>query len=354
MVRKKDNWSQALLEESATLADVIKVLNDVAIRIVLVTNKSGVLVGTLTDGDVRRSIIQGKPLSESASGAMNQCPVTAKAGDSLEKIRNLMKMHDVLQIPILDGHGRVVAVEFLQDLVEEDLPNSVLIMAGGFGKRLGSLTAHTPKPMLDVGGAPILESIIQDLSKSGLKKIYIAIHFKGEVIKSYFGDGAPWGVSINYIEEQTPLGTGGALTLLPTEAWSSPLILLYGDLVTTVGYKQMLAFHCDSGSDITMAVREHLVEIPYGVVETRSQKALGLIEKPTERFFINAGIYVLNGAIMQCVTTQTPFDMPNLVSEAIDLGQEVMVFPVHEYWKDIGQLETLEQAKIDYQENNFD
>jgi CBS-domain-containing membrane protein len=183
MTLKKHQWNQAILDESATLSDAIKTLDVAALRIVLVADNSGMLLGTVTDGDIRRAIIQEKSLSTAVGKAMNVNPVTARESDSLEVIRNLMKIHDVLQIPILDKQNRIVGVEVLQELIEGDLENSVLIMAGGFGKRLGTLTAHTPKPMLDLGGVPILERIIRDLSASGLKRIYIAIHYKGEVIK---------------------------------------------------------------------------------------------------------------------------------------------------------------------------
>tara|TARA_Y100001960_G_scaffold177323_1_gene185965 strand:- start:2148 stop:3215 length:1068 start_codon:yes stop_codon:yes gene_type:complete len=354
MTLKKSQWARAILDESATLSDAIKTLNDAALRIVMVADSSGMLLGTVTDGDIRRAIIKEKALSISIREAMNSNPVTGRESDPLEVIRNLMSAHDVLQIPILDKQNRIVGVEVLQELVEADLENHVLIMAGGFGKRLGSLTASTPKPMLDVGGIPILERIIRDLSKSGFKKIHIAIHYKGEVIKSYFGDGKRWDVSIDYVEEQTPLGTGGALTCLSAESWAAPLLVLYGDLVLTTPFRQMLSFHCDNACDVTMAVREHLVEIPYGVVETQSQRVIGLSEKPTERFFINAGIYILDQSISRKLPEKTPFDMPTLVSRAIDADCEVMVFPLHEYWKDIGRLETLEEAKLDYQEKNRD
>ena len=348
-------WKKAVLDQNALISDAIRILDEAALRIVLVVDSHQVLVGTVTDGDVRRGLIKHTALTDPVTSIMNTAPITVTTGNTRDSILSLMQRLEILQIPVVDVKGRVEHVEFLQELTGKPTYNNpVLLMAGGFGKRLHPLTVDMPKPMLKVGQKPILESIIQQVVNSGFQNLYIAIHYKGDQVRDYFGDGSKWGARIKYLEEESPLGTGGALSMLPNDVSKMPVLLMNGDLLTSIDFGRMLTFHNEHKADITMCVREFEFEIPYGVVDVRNQKIVGIKEKPVEKYFVNGGIYVLSHNVISGLDCRKPVDMPELITKHLSSGEKVSAFPIHEYWLDIGLMKQYEQAQVDIDSLNCD
>ena len=342
------DWKKTVLDQKALISDAIRILDEVALRIVLVVDEQQVLVGTVTDGDIRRGLIKRIALSDPVTSIMNKTPITVTTDNTRESILALMQSLEILQVPVVDVKGRATHVEFLQELTGRPRNNNpVLLMAGGFGKRLHPLTVDTPKPMLKVGQKPILESIIQQVVNSGFHNLYIAIHYKGDLVRNHFGDGSRWGVKIEYLEEKSPLGTGGALSMLPNDGSNMPVLLMNGDLLTNIDFGRMLTFHGEHNAEITMCVREFELEIPYGVVNVRNQEIVGIQEKPVEKYFANAGIYVLSRSVISNQSYSSRIDMPELVTKHLSSGKRVSAFPIHEYWLDIGLMKQYEQAQID-------
>jgi NDP-sugar pyrophosphorylase family protein len=272
-------------------------------------------------------------------------PANATATEAL----TLMQRDTLHQIPALDDNGKVVHLFLLEDLIKpQTLPNSVVIMAGGEGKRLRPLTHDCPKPMLQVAGRPLLEIILKQCLDAGFENFYFAVNYLKEQIQSHFKDGSAWGARIQYLEEDKPLGTAGALGLLP-ERPDHPFLVLNGDVLTRVDYTHLLRFHADHRSSATLCVREHSTQIPYGVVHMDDVRVLALDEKPLLTHYVNAGIYLLNPELLDLVPQNEFFDMPQLLETAAQKGESVNAFPIHEYWLDIGHPETLERAHGEWQ-----
>lgn len=248
-------------------------------------------------------------------------------------------------MPIVNEQGVLVGLETLQHLIKNiSYDNPVLLMAGGFGTRLLPLTKETPKPLLKVGKLPILETIITQFIDAGFHNFYISTHYKAEMVRKHFGDGSAWGVSIQYIHETKPMGTAGSLGLLPRDIQDLPILVMNGDLLTKVNFEHLLEFHKEQGGVATMCVREYDFQVPYGVIESKECRITSIVEKPVHQFFVNAGIYVLNPALVKSVDGKTYLDMPSLLESRIENGEQVDTFPLHEYWIDIGHLEEFERA----------
>ncbi len=326
----------------------IQVLDREALRIVMVVDENGGLVGTITDGDVRRALIRHKGMDTRLDEIMNKEPTIALQKDGREAILAMMKSKDLLQVPIVDDAGCVVGLETLQHLIKNSkLDNPVFLMAGGFGKRLRPLTNETPKPLLKVGSRPILETIMSQFIASGFYNFFISTHYKADMVREHFGDGSKWGVNIRYVHEEKPLGTAGALGLLPDDLPELPIMVMNGDLLTDVNFERLLEFHNAQGGLATMCVREYDFQVPYGVIEAEGHLIKSVIEKPVHKFFVNAGIYVLSQELAKSATGNDYLDMPHLLEASIRSGAQINSFPIHEYWLDIGQMEEFERANRD-------
>lgn len=342
------DWEKTLLKKSATMQEAIQVLDDEALRIVLVVDRDQKLVGTITDGDIRRGLLRHLKMDDKLSEFMFTQPTVAGINDGRDQIMLKMQERGLLQMPIVDEYGKVVGLETLHHLLtKKRYDNPVFLMAGGFGKRLRPLTEHIPKPMLNVGSKPILETILEQFIDAGFHSFYISIHYKAEILKEHFGDGSDWGVSIHYVQEEEPLGTAGALGLLPEDIPDLPILLMNGDLLTKVDFRELLSFHAENGGDATMCVREYDFQVPYGVVKAEKHRVTNIVEKPVHKFFINAGIYVLNHDVLNAIDGKTYLDMPHLLNVKINGKRQVNIFPLYEYWLDIGQIEQFEKAQID-------
>jgi dTDP-glucose pyrophosphorylase len=342
------DWKKTLLKSTDTMTTVIQCLAYGGVQIALIVDGQGKLLGTITDGDIRRALARHLGMDTLAGEIMFTKPTTASAGDSRETILMAMKNAKVLQMPILDADGFVVGLETLQHLLTiEKLDIPVCLMAGGFGRRLLPLTNSTPKPLLKVGPQPILEKTLTQFIKAGFHNFYISIHYKGDMVQGHFGDGKKWGVNIHYLYEKEPLGTAGGLGLLPESLPDSKIIVMNGDLITSLDLKHVLRFHNEEGGVATLCVREYDFQVPYGVVEVKESRVQSVQEKPIHSFFVNAGMYVLNSTLVKNIEKNCYLDMPKFLEQQIEKGDRVSVFPVHEYWIDIGCAEEYERAKKD-------
>lgn len=342
------HWEAAVVAPGTSLEQAIQVLDKAALRIVLVLDAEGQLLGTLTDGDVRRALIRHQSLAVVVEEVMNPRPQTATREWSKERMLSTMEQLQLLQLPILDVQGRVISLESLHDLLNKPRhDNPVFLMAGGFGKRLRPLTNDCPKPMLKVGDKPILELILNNFIQAGFHRFFISTHYMPELIRSYFGDGRQWGVSIRYIHEEEPLGTGGALGLLPHDEIDQPMFMMNGDLLTSLNVLSLLDFHREHPGSATMCVREYDYQVPYGVIESEGHCIRSIVEKPTQRFFINAGIYLLEPELVRSVAPGTCIDMPTLLESEIAENRAVNMFPIHEYWLDIGRMDDFDRAQTE-------
>ena len=349
------NWKKTLLKQSATMQEAIEVLNNESLRIVLVVDDEQKLVGTVTDGDIRRALLRHLTLEAVLSEFMFTQPTVASVTDDHNQILLKMQEFDLLQIPIVDEFGKVGGLETLQHLHEKkQYDNPVVLMVGGFGRRLRPLTEHTPKSMLNVGSKPILEIILDQFIGAGFYRFFISTHYKAQHLQKHFGDGSDWGVSIEYIHEDEPLGTAGALGLLPKNIPGLPVLLMNGDLLTKVDFHELLSFHVEHGGEATMCVREYVFQVPYGVIQAEEHRITSIVEKPVHKYFINAGIYVLNPSILNTIDGKSYLDMPHLLIENINGNKQVNMFPLHEYWLDIGQMKQYEQAQVEIRENFID
>jgi len=326
------------------IRDVLKRIDDNAAQIALVVDPSNKLLGTVTDGDVRRGILKGVSLDEAAEKVMNRKPTTINSNASRDEIIEKMRLKQLRHIPLLDPDGRVVGLEIFEKLLGvTEKENPVVIMAGGLGSRLAPLTDTTPKPLISIGDKPILETIIQNLRSFGFKKFYVSVNYKADMIQDYFGDGSKWSVQVNYLHEKQRMGTAGGLSLLP-EVPTHPVIVMNADLLTTLNFDHLLNFHQKNSFSATMCLRDYNFQVPYGVVKIARNSVVGIEEKPAYNFFVNAGIYVLEPKLLSMIPKDTYFDMTNLFESLVQEKQKIGAFPIREYWIDIGQLSDLETA----------
>lgn len=337
----------------ANLADAIRVINESRYQICLVTNSEKKLVGTITDGDVRRALLRSEPMTALASNAMNAQPfsVTPEVADN--KVLAICRERVLRQIPIVNTNGQVIGLHHIDEFSPsaQTQENWVILMAGGAGTRLRPLTENSPKPLLTIGKKPLLEGILENFLQQGFFHFFISVNYLAESIKDHFGDGAKWGAHITYLDEDKPLGTAGALQLLP-EKPTAPVIVMNGDLVTKVDFRDVLDFHSTQSSVATMCVREYDFQVPFGVVETHDAMIKKIDEKPIHSFFVNAGIYVIEPEVLDVVPRDKKFDMTELFDQLIQNAKPVAAFPIHEYWLDIGRPDDFHRANIDAKKSN--
>jgi len=342
------NWQNTLVSPETSIHDTIQTIDRSAMQIALVVDANGKLLGTVTDGDIRRAILKGIALSEPIHLVMNAQPVSLSQHTSAEHILFTMKKSGRHQIPVVDGDGKLVHLAVLDNYLHPfERPNAVVLMAGGLGTRLRPLTDDYPKPLLKVGNKPVLQTIIENFRDQGFCRFYLSVNYKADMIEHYFGQGENFGVKIEYLHEKQRLGTAGALSLLPVMP-QEPIIVMNGDLLTKVDYRHLLDFHHEHHAKATMCVREYDFQVPYGVVSIDHHRILGIQEKPIHKFFVNAGIYVLEPEVLPAIPTGDYFDMPTLFEKIIAQGGETVVFPIREYWIDIGQMADLERANSEF------
>lgn len=306
------------------------------------------LIGTLTDGDIRRGFLKGLNLDSSIKSIIFTTPTTCNANDSKKEILAIALANKVHQIPIVDNYGKLVGLFETDELLKpKRKANSVILMAGGLGARLMPLTDEIPKPMLEVGGKPILQTIVEGFEKQGFHNITMCLGYRSNVIQDFFKDGKEFKVNIDYIVEEKKMGTAGALTLLNKE-FKEPFFVMNGDLLTNINYEKMLNFHQENNSKATMGVREYEIEVPYGVVNSNQENIINIVEKPVHNFFVNAGVYLLEPDSIDLIPRDRFFDMPSIFEKLIEAKEKVVSFPLKNYWLDVGRLEDLKKANNDY------
>ena len=322
----------------------MSIINLGAAQIALVIDEQQHLLGTLTDGDIRRGLLRGETLETKVERLMNRQFRFVRSGEDYSLVQEMMRREVLLQIPVLDEQGRVVKLLLLQDLLSpSQLDNAVVIMAGGQGKRLRPYTENCPKPMLLVGDQPMMEIQLEQCISSGFRHFYLSVNYLKEQIIEHFEDGSRWGVSIDYLIEDKPLGTAGSLQLLP-DSLVEPFLVLNGDVLTRFNSSHLLKFHSEHIAKATLCVREHEVKVPFGVVETNGVELTSFEEKPTYRYLINAGVYVIDPQLLPLLPNHQSTDMPSLLAKAREAGHRIAVCPIHEYWIDVGRPETLQRA----------
>jgi dTDP-glucose pyrophosphorylase/CBS domain-containing protein len=341
-----------IIAPEASISEAMAQLDKAGTGVLLICDKVRHLIGLLTDGDFRRAILQRKPLSEPCAIIASSHPITAPLSVSSSEALRLMKEHDISQLPVVDSEGRVQKLILSKDILpNRELALSAVVMAGGFGTRLLPLTEKVPKPMLPVGGRPLLELTIAQLRRAGIKNVNVTTHHLPETISDYFGTGEMFGVRLNYLQEEHPLGTAGGIKLL--KQFDDTMLVINGDVLTGVPFGAMLDYHRSYHADLTIGVRKYEVQVPFGVVECEDVHVKGLEEKPSLSFFINAGTYLIEPVVRDFIPGGQPFDMTELISKLIDAGRTVVSFPIMEYWLDMGRHEDYAKAQEDVQNGAF-
>lgn len=353
------DFSNFTITAEHPIRDAIACIDHNSKGIVLVVDSAQKLIGTITDGDIRRAMLAGQNLDLPVSALLAQKtsslypkPITAPKGTESAGLLQMMKEHSVHQIPLLDLEGRVAGLVTMDDLLPDQLlPLQAVVMAGGFGHRLRPLTEDLPKPMLPLGDRPLLRRVIEQLRDVGIRRVNLTTHYKREMIEDHFGDGKDFGVDIRYVNEDQPMGTAGVLGLL--ERSEEPLLVINGDILTDVDFGAMLRFHKEHESQMTVAVRSYDFHIPYGVVDVDDVHITGVSEKPKQRYFINAGIYLINPDVCAEIPKGQHCDMPDLINRLVKARRRVISFPIREYWLDIGKIEDYRKALEDVEKGKI-
>jgi len=340
-----------ILTKRHTVKESLKVIDKGAVKIALVVDKEQKLIGTLSDGDIRRGLLNGLTLDSSIESIVFKTPTVGYVGDSREKLLQIALEKKIQQIPILDDSGKVVGLEIVDELLKPKIKqNRVILMVGGLGTRLRPLTENTPKPMLKVGNKPILETIILNFKKYGFVNFILCVSYKAEIIEEYFKDGSEFGVNIEYIHENKRMGTAGALSLIDKDKLKEPFFVMNGDLLTNINFENMMNYHVENNSIATMGVREYDFQVPYGVVNVDGNNILSIQEKPIHRFFVSGGVYVLSSETLNFIPQEEYYDMPTLFEKLIENNLKSISFPIHEYWLDIGRIDEFERANREFGE----
>ena len=340
-------WRKAILPITATIQQAIRNLDQVAIKIVLVVNERNELYGTISDGDIRRGLLRGLTLESPIESVIHRDALVVPPGLSRDTVMQLMLANKIQQIPVVNEQHQIVGLHLWDEITT--LPvrdNLMVIMAGGKGTRLLPYTENCPKPLVTVAGKPMLEHIIERAKLEGFSRFVLAIHHLGHMIEDYFGNGERFGVGIEYLREQSPLGTAGALSLLAPRP-GAPFVVTNGDVITDIRYGELLDFHARYEATATMAVRVHEWHHPFGVVQTDGVEIVGFEEKPVARSHINAGVYALSPEALDALTVGAQCDMPTLFERLKQNNQRTVAYPMHEPWLDVGRPDDLAKANVE-------
>ncbi len=343
------NYKDILLKPTSTIKEALKIIDSGAIQIALVIDEDEKLLGTVTDGDIRRGLLNNLSLDDSIESIIFKTPTVCSIEDTKEKILDIAVAKKLHQIPIVDKDGTLIGIKEIDELLKPEYKsNRVVLMVGGLGTRLRPLTEHTPKPMLKVGNKPILETIILNFKKYGFTNIILSVSYKSEIIEEYFKDGREFGVNIEYIHETKRMGTAGALSLM-RDRLNEPFFVMNGDLLTNINFEYMMDYHISNNAIATMGVREYDFQVPYGVVNVDGENILSIVEKPVHSFFVSGGVYVLDSKVLDFIPNDEFYDMPTLFEKVIENKMKSVSFLIREYWLDIGRVEEFEKANNEYQ-----
>lgn len=343
------DWKSLCLDENVSIFQAMKNLDESGAKLVVIISIDWTLKGILSDGDIRRGLLNGLNVNDSVAKVMNINPIVASFALSHFELRELMKANEISHVPLIDEHGKLIRIFSLKEVqnTEPQKENAVILMAGGLGSRLGDLTANCPKPMLKLGDKPILEIIIENLKDYGFHNFYLSVNYKSEMIESYFGNGDKHEVSIKYIREKERMGTAGSLSLFEPKN-DFPIIIMNGDILTKVNFSSLLDFHNANQLDACMCTFRHDYQVPFGVVHFDGDLVLKIEEKPIHSSLVNAGIYSIDPKLLSLVPKNVFFDMPVFLEKIIAEKYRVGTFQVQDYWLDIGRLDDFYRAEKDY------
>jgi dTDP-glucose pyrophosphorylase len=341
-----------LINKSTKILDVIKIIENGVKQIALVVDEKKKLLGTVNDGDIRRALLNGISLNDTVENIYFKESTTVNINDSKETILNICKVKKIHQVPVVDNDNNIMGLEILDELIGSSIkPNKVVLMVGGLGSRLRPLTETTPKPMLPVGGKPILQTIVEKFVSYGFVNIIMCIGYKSHIIQDFFEDGSKFGANIEYVLEDKRMGTAGALSLLSDEQQpKEAFFVMNGDLLTNINFEHLLEFHLQNQAKATMCVREYDFQVPYGVVNIEDGQIKAIEEKPTHKFFVSAGIYMLDASCISMIPSNEFYDIPTLFENLIAKEDNLISFPIREYWLDIGRMDEYEKANREYDE----
>lgn len=341
----ESRWREAILPTSATVEQVVRNLDQVAIKIVLIVNERDELIGTISDGDIRRGLLKGLTFHSPIMEVIHRNPLVVPAELDRALVKQIMVANKIQQIPVVDEQRRVIGLHLWDEIASTPvLDNLMVIMAGGMGTRLRPHTEKCPKPLLPIAGKPMLEHIIERAKLEGLRNFVFAIHYLGHMIEEHFGNGSDLDIRIDYLREQSPLGTAGALSLLVPRP-ASTFVVTNGDVITDIHYAELIDFHNRHGAVATMAVRVHEWQHPFGIVHTQGVDIVGFEEKPIARTRINAGVYALEPEALEVLKEDEQCDMPTLFERLQSTGQRTVAFPMHEPWLDVGRPDDLQSVR---------
>lgn len=340
MIKNRTKIKDSLLTLKSSIKEAIQSLDKTRLKICFVINKNKSLIGSITDGDIRRGLINNLNVNESVKKIINKKPIYLNKATSYEAAKLIMKSNGVLQIPVLNKKKQITDIYLWDNSNKEILKNPLVIMVGGYGKRLRPFTTRTPKPMIKVSNKPILEFVIMNAKNSGFNNFILCTHYKHEKIKAYFEDGKKLGVKIRYIRERKPLGTAGSIKKIKSKY---PLVIINGDIITNINFKNLIEYHNKNYSYATMVTRNYEQANPFGVVKLVNNKIINLEEKKIEKVSINAGIYVLNPSVKKIISGY--YDMTDLFLNLIKRKKKVLAFPLYENWLDIGTKDSLKKFK---------
>jgi dTDP-glucose pyrophosphorylase len=344
------SFAKIKLKTNSTIKEALNIIDVGAMQIALVLDDKNKLLGTVTDGDIRRGLLRGLALEDSIESIIYKTPTVCTINNSKEEILKIAVEKKLFKIPIVDLEGFLVGIEEIDDFIKQkEHPYKVVLMVGGLGRRLSPLTDNLPKPLLNVGNKPLLETIIDNFSKYGLKNFILSVNYKSEMIEDYFGDGSKFGVNIKYAHENKRMGTAGALSLMKEEL-TATFFVMNGDLLTNINFDHMIRYHIECQSVATMGIKQYDFQVPYGVVNVNEQRIVSIEEKPSHNFFVNAGIYILDKSVLNEIPYDTFYDMPTLFKTLIANNNMAVSFLIREYWLDVGHKSNYEQANSEYPE----
>ncbi len=340
------DWKKLVIQEGETIKGVMSLFEKNRAQIAIVASQDNILMGTITDGDIRRGILKNIDLNDNVQKVINNNPVTVFQSTPSQEIFKKAIALDLKYIPVINEKRELKGVYSKDDLLSiTSRDNPVVIMAGGEGIRLRPITNTIPKPLVDLNGSPIIERLLVHLINQGFKNFYLSINYLGDMIESYFGDGKKWGVNISYLKEDKKLGTAGSLKLLEKEKIDKNIIILNGDLVTSVNFGELLDYHVNDDADATVGIQKIWLKVPYGVINHEDRHVSSLEEKPLVPYCINCGIYVLSPKTISEIQTDKKIDMTCLIAQLLNHKKKVMVFPIYENWQDIGNIRDLEAVR---------
>jgi len=348
-----EDLKKLMISPTLDFHSVVKAVQNGGTKMSLVVDKKNKLLGTITDGDIRRTLLKKSSLQIMAKDMMNSNPITVRKNTSDKNIKDLMKERNLFHLPVLNDDGEVIKLRLLHELLDvKKNDNTIFILAGGFGRRLFPLTRNIPKPMLKIGEVPILERIINRFKDQGFHNFTVSTHYLSKQIINHFDNGKKLGVNIDYVIEDTPLGTAGSLGLINKKKITNSIIVINADIMSQLNFVELLKFHKSNFNEITLCTKEYSFQIPFGVINANNGNFINLEEKPVKYFNINAGIYVIEPSLLRFIDGKKYIDMTTFINDIMNSNIKVNTFPIYEEWDDLGSKGDLDRIQSNIDKKN--